>query len=213
MRYLLMTALVAITFTILSVSVCAAALKFTPAAEKGWEVKEKDGKAKTYITGNGAGKAYCMKSENASFSLQREIKVDVKEYPYVTWRWKVLELPEKGDFRNSKKDDQAAQLFVAFSGSESISYIWDSSAPVGSKGEQWVPWVVTIKILVVETGPANVGRWVSVTRNVYDDYKAMFGKEPPLAEGLRFQINSQYTSDTAESCIDCVEFTKTPPAR
>lgn len=207
----LKTILAAAALVMLSATACQAALKFTPATEKGWELKEKDGKAKTYIADDGGVKAFCMRSDRASFSIQRGIKVDVKKYPYVTWRWKVNKLPGKGDFRDGDKDDQAAQFFVAFSGDESISYIWDSTAPAGAKGEQWVPWVMTVKILVVETGPANVGKWMSVTRNVYEDYKKLYGKEPPMAEGLRFQINSQYTGDTAESCIDCVEFAKTPP--
>lgn len=189
-----------------------AALKFTPATDKAWELKENKGKAKTYIADDGGVKVYCMKSDKASFSIQRDINVDVKEYPYVTWRWKVNELPENGDFRNSKKDDQAAQFFVAFDGDDSICYIWDSTAPVGSTADQSIPWVVGIKVVVVDSGKNNVGKWISVTRNVHDDYVKLYGEEPPVAEGLRFQINSQYTADTAESCLECVEFTKAPPA-
>jgi hypothetical protein len=176
----------------------------------GWEVKEKDGKAKAYPIDDGGVKAICMKSDKASFSVQRKIAVDIKEYPYVTWRWKVSELPKGGDFRHDGTDDQAAQLFVLMDGRESISYIWDPSAPLGATGSHYIPMVMKVRILVVDSGEKDKGRWVSVTRNVYEDYKKLFGKEPPLAEGLRFQINSQHTGTSAESCLEYVEFRKSP---
>ncbi len=183
---------------------------FLPGHEDGWKVKEKEGKALTYHPETDGEDCICLKSDKASFSIQREIKVDVKKTPYITWRWKVLDLPEGGDFRDGDRDDQAAQLFVAFEGRDSISYVWDTTAPVGATGEQWIPWVMTVKILVVESGPEKLGKWVTVTRNVYEDYKELYGEEPPPAEGLRFQVNSQYTGTTAESCIESIEFSDKP---
>jgi len=176
----------------------------------GWQVKEKEGKASFAPIDDGGVKALCMKSENTSFSIQREIKVDVKQYPYVTWRWRVDRLPKGGDFRHDSTDDQAAQLFVAFAGRDSISYIWDTTAPVGTTGSQWIPMVMKVKITVVGSGGKDLGKWVSVTRNVYEDYKKLFGHEPPAAEGLRFQINSQHTGTSAGSCLEYVEFRNTP---
>jgi Protein of unknown function (DUF3047) len=184
---------------------------FLPGHEPGWVVKEKDGKAVTYHPEETDEDCICLKSDKASFSIQREIKVDIKKTPYMTWRWRANALPDGGDFRDGDKDDQAAQLFVAFEGRDSISYIWDTTAPVGSTGEQWIPWVMTVKIVVVESGPKNLGGWVSYTRNVYEDYKKLFGKEPPMAEGLRFQINSQHTGTSAESCIERIEFSEKAP--
>jgi hypothetical protein len=34
---------------------------------------------------------------------------------------------------------------------------------------------------------------------VYDDYKKLYGDEPPAVKGMRFQINSQHTGTSAES--------------
>jgi len=175
----------------------------------GWELKVKKGAGKAFVLADEGVKAVCLKGENASFSIQRKISVDVKEYPYVTWRWKVTDMPKGADFRKSDKDDQAAQLFVAF-GRKSISYIWDTTAPVGSEGGSSVPLVMSVKIVVVDSGQQDAGKWVTVTRNVYEDYKRLYGKEPPTAEGLRFQINSQYTHTKAQSCLASVEFRKKP---
>jgi len=172
----------------------------------GWELKVKDGKANTSIIENGGVKAICMRSEKASFSLQRKINVNIKDYPVLTWRWKVTELPKGGDMRKDSTDDQAAQIFVAFSGRDSISYVWDTTAPVGATRSFSVPLVMKVRIVAVASGPGDAGKWVTVTRNVYEDYKRLYGSEPPVAEGLRYQINSQHTGTTAESCLESVEF-------
>ncbi len=176
----------------------------------GWQVKVKDGKPLYGIVEDEGVKAFEMKSYNSSFSVQRKINVDIGEYPYISWRWKAIELPKGGDFRKSGKDDQAAQVFVAFPGHRSISYIWDTTAPVGSVGAFSIPLVMNVKIIVVTSGEADIGKWVTVTRNVYDDYKRLYGENPPPAEGLRFQINSQHTKTTACARLAWLQFKKGP---
>lgn len=176
----------------------------------GWELVVKDGTPKVYLMGGAGSNAICLRADKASFSIQRKIDVDVKKYPYLSWRWMVKEQPKGGDFRAGGKDDQAAQIFVAFEGRKSIAYIWDATAPVGSEGELHIPMVVDTKIIVVKSGPGDKGGWVSLTRNVYADYRRLFKEEPPKAKGLRFQANSQHTGTTAESCLESVEFTRSP---
>jgi Protein of unknown function (DUF3047) len=175
-----------------------------------WELKVRDGKPIYGIVEDEGVKALEMKSYNSSFAVQRKINVDLGEYPYISWRWKAIELPKGGDFRKSGKDDQAAQVFVAFPGHKSISYIWDTTAPVGSVGTLSIPLVMKVKIIVVTSGEADIGKWVTVTRNVYEDYKRLYGEYPPPAEGLRFQINSQHTKTTACSRLAWLQFKKNP---
>jgi Protein of unknown function (DUF3047) len=176
----------------------------------GWQLKVKDGTPAYGIVEDDGVKAFEMKSHSSSFSVQRKINVNVGEYPYISWRWKAIELPKGGDFRKSGKDDQAAQVFVAFPGRKSISYIWDTTAPVGSAGEFSIPLLMDVKIIVVTSGEAEIGKWVTVTRNVYEDYKRLYGEEPPPAEGIRFQINSQHTKTTACSRLAWLQFRKAP---
>ena len=177
----------------------------------GWELQVKEGKPEVSLGEDNGRQAVCMASDGSSYSVQRKVDVDVHDYPYVSWRWRVDRLPESGDFRREGKDDQAAQLLIAFAGKKAISYIWDTTAPAGETGEYHVPFVIDVQILVVESGPAKSGEWLTVTRNVLDDYRRLFGKEPPAAEGLRFQINTQHTGSSARSCLESVQFSKTPP--
>ena len=173
-----------------------------------WELKVKSGKASFDIMRDGDIPALHLKSVDSSFSLQGEVNVDVKRYPVLSWKWKVTQLPKNGDFRRSKTDDQAAQLFLAFTKTKAIVYIWDTSAPQGlMESTSPVPFM-TVKVVVVRSGPAELGKWITESRNVYEDYKKLYGSEPPAVEGVRFQINSQHTGTAAECYFADVAFKK-----
>ncbi len=174
----------------------------------GWELKEKTGRADVSVVEADGVHALQLRSADTSFSLQRAVQVDLKQYPILTWKWKVNKLPSGGDFRRTKTDDQAAQLFVAFSRTRAIVYIWDTSAPEGLMADAPSPPFMSIKAVVVRSGPARAGQWLTETRNVYEDYQKFFGTtaNPPLASGMRIQINTQHTRTSGESYFADVAF-------
>jgi hypothetical protein len=174
----------------------------------GWELNEKSGNADFMLVREDGLHALNLRSKESSFSFQKRIQVDTKQYPVLSWHWKVTKLPEGGDFRNSGKDDQAAQLFVAFSRTKAIVYIWDTTAPVGAVGDAAAPPFFSIKAVVVRSGIEDTGQWVSEKRNIYEDYRRIFGHEPPPARGMRIQINSQHTGTAAESFFSNVTFSR-----
>ncbi len=172
----------------------------------GWELKEKSGKADFAVVKDGDITAARFRSANSSFSLQKEVKIDLKQFPIFTWKWKVTKLPAHGDLRNSETDDQAAQLFLSFSKNKAIVYIWDTTAPQGLiENTSPVP-LMTVKVVVLRSGPADERKWITESRNVYEDYKKLYGSEPPTVSGIRLQINSQHTKTSAESYFADVVF-------
>jgi hypothetical protein len=177
----------------------------TPA---GWEVKENSGKADFAIVKDDGLAAVRLRSANTSFSLQKEAHVNLKQYPVLNWKWKVTKLPDGGDFRKSGTDDQAAQLFIAFSKTRAIVYIWDTTAPQGTMDKAAGPFFMSIKAVVVRSGKTGTGSWITETRNVYDDYRRLFSEEPGEVNGVRLQINSQHTKSSAESFFADVSFKK-----
>jgi len=179
-------------------------------APRGWKLLCSNRSATCYFTEEDSVEGFCIRTDDSKNFVQKKVHVDVNEYPYVTWRWKVKELPANGDCRNSDTDDQAAQLYIAFDDKQVIGYIWDTNAPVGKGAEYSSPLISGVKTIVVESGERDKGRWISVTRNVREDYKRLFGGEPSEARGIRFQANSQHTNTVAEACLERVEFTRTP---
>lgn len=51
-----------------------------------WKLKEKYGAADVRIVSDNSEKVVQLKSDNASFSIEREVNVDIKNYPYLAWR-------------------------------------------------------------------------------------------------------------------------------
>ena len=175
-------------------------------APSAWHVKEHSGK--TDITGCTDNDGACVHfiSRDSSFALERSVEVNPEELPLLCWRWKVTHLPQSGDLRNRATDDQAAQLLVAFSDRRVLSYLWDSNAPKGTMESVSAIPLVHVFAVVCESGPSELNRWVSETRNVAADYERAFGKPAPLIKGLRLQINTQHTGGNAESYFGPVAF-------
>ena len=175
-----------------------------------WALAEKSGHASLALAKLDGLNALVMRSADTSFSIQRQVKVDLEQYPILTWKWKVTKLPAGGDFRKTKTDDQAAQLFVALSKTRAIVYLWDTTAPQGLTAEASAPPPMKIKVVVVRSGPAQTGRWITETRNVYEDYRKLFGggEKPLVVSGMRIQINTQHTKTSAESYFADLVFKK-----
>jgi len=174
----------------------------------GWHLQERIGKADFSVIKEGDLYALRLRSEETSFSFEKPVTVDPRQYPIFSWKWKVTKLPAGGDFRSSKKDDQAAQLFLAFSNRKIIVYIWDTNAPKGSVDDTWAPPFLTIKAIVIRSGLGDAGQWITEKRNVYEDYLRLFGQEPPELAGIRIQINSQHTQSSGESFFGDMVFVK-----
>jgi hypothetical protein len=150
-----------------------------------------------------------------NFGIKKDIKFDIRNYPYLSWRWKVTQLPRGGDIREKELDDEAGQIYVIFPrfpamlNSLSVGYIWDSTAPVGLSGTSKA--YSKMKYVVLQSGSAKLNQWVRETRNVYEDFKRLFQEEPPRAGAVLLYINSQHTKGTAECLYDDIFFSSSPP--
>ncbi len=147
-----------------------------------------------------------LKSVKSSFALEHSVDVDPAQMPFLTWHWKVAQLPGGGDFRRASTDDQAAQVLVAFSDKRILTYIWDSSAPKGTMQNASNIPLVRIFAVVCQSGAAEANKWIAESRNLAADYERAYGRIAPRVKGLRLQINSQHTGTVAESYFGEVAF-------
>jgi len=192
--------------------------KHNQAPPHGWELETHHGAATLATVREEVGTALKLHSDKSSFSIQKYIDVDLKSTPWLVWEWKVTAVPEQGDFTKTERDDQAAQLILAFSKSfwemqKTVSYIWGSTAPIGTMGDtaagKLLP-LIDLKAVVVRSGKQDMGKWITESRNVFEDYKQLYGKEPERVVGVRIQINSQHTKAKAESLWGPASFKSVP---
>jgi hypothetical protein len=174
-----------------------------------WQIKVNHGRPDFAPCADGDGPCLHLKSMKASFALERRVDVNPKEMPFLTWRWKVTQLPAGGDVRNSALDDQAAQLLVAFADRHILTYVWDTTAPKGTIQNASAIPLVHISAVVCESGAAEINRWITESHNVVMDYLRAFDRPAPRVTGLRIQINSQHTGTVAESYFGEVAFRST----
>ena len=186
-RFGLLLALLALVLVARSAQISLILLKLpAPAAGKlpeGWTVKVNHGTPRVTMGASPEGPFVQLRSHKSSFSLERGVDVDLAEYPYLAWRWKVNELPRGGDFRKASTDDQAAQVLVAFQDRRVLTYIWDSSAPRGTMAHASSIPLVHIFAVVCQSGPEQINRWVAESRNLAEDYERAYGRRPPHVRG------------------------------
>jgi outer membrane protein OmpA-like peptidoglycan-associated protein len=164
-----------------------------------------------------------ISSGDSSFGVRKEFRVDVRKFPILCWRWKVNKLPRGGDVRKTSTDDQALQVYVAFkatgfpaiTNTPVIGYIWDNEAPKGWTGRSPQIGGSKLRYIVLRNKTDQTGKWYMERRNLYKDYKKLFGDikggEPQgLTTGLQIHINSQHTKSPVDSLIGEIYFSDTP---
>jgi hypothetical protein len=171
-----------------------------------WSIKVNRGQPDVSVCQDPEGPCVRLKSVRSSFSLERGVDVDPAQTPFLSWRWKVAQLPAGGDFRRSATDDQAAQVLVAFADRRILTYIWDTSAPKGLAQQSSSIPLIHVFAIVSESGAADMNRWIAEKHNVAADYERAFGRSVPHVKGVRLQINSQHTGTVAESYFGEVAF-------
>lgn len=149
-------------------------------------------------------KALWVRSQKASYFLANAAQpFDAAELPYLSWSWQALVLPTDGDVRQhnllfgANRNDQALQVLVAFEGGTVLSYVWDTTAPVGTEVDE-PSLVATVKTSVIDSGAVYLNRWRGHKVNIYDDYQRRFSKMPPRVTGVLVQTNSNHTASVGE---------------
>ena len=153
-----------------------------------------------------------MKSTNEGSTVTRDIKgrIQLKETPILEWSWKAVVLPKNGNSCRKASDDQALQVFVVWPRfpeavrSRIIGYVWDTTQPAGTicKSEK----TGTVTYIVMRSGPAQLGKWLTERRNVLEDFTKIYGEAPDNPAGLSISIDSNDTSSTSESFMGAIAF-------
>jgi hypothetical protein len=141
-------------------------------------------------------------SNNAASGLIYRIEYDPQEYPYITWSWKADKVITSGDATQKSKDDYSARIYALFPSfffwkTTAINYIWANKLPLNTI----IPSSYTNNsaMVSVESGPANTGKWITETRNLYNDYILFFGKKPPKVAAIAIMTDTDNTGESTSA--------------
>lgn len=175
-----------------------------------WEEKIFKGRVLYSVEVDKKGGYLAAYSKNSASGIFYEISFRPKKQPIVSWKWKVIKFPDKkegqlGISQWIEKDDYAARFYVIFPSffftrTRSLEYVWDKDLPEGTVMTS--PYYRNIKIIVAESTDKNLGKWVLEKRNIYEDFKRAFGREPGSVGAIAIMTDTDNTVSTAEADYD-----------
>lgn len=166
-------------------------------------VTEEDGKK--FLRGESRGEAIRMSL--AANGEQGGIRWDLNEYPRLRWTWRAQKLPEGAREDRNSLNDTGAALYVTFETNwlglpRSIKYTYSSTLPVGT-----VVSFTNLRVIVVASGQdGNVGEWVTIERDVVEDYDSVFGRSAPdVPIGISLWTDSTETGSESKADFGKIE--------
>lgn len=123
-------------------------------------------------------------AKHLNFPLVGKGEINIHETPVFSWRWRVHDIPVGANEDADDLNDTAASVYVVFDMGrvmfrrvpKSIRYTWSSTLP---EGKEMSKFFGNQKIIVLESGEENTGKWQTIERNIVEDYRRLFGDEPP----------------------------------
>jgi hypothetical protein len=172
--------------------------------------------------GNAVVKA---EADRSASGIYKKVDIDPVRFPILKWRWKVDHILERGDERTRAGDDYAARIYVTFAYDPDTASLWERSQyavikfvygeypPQGALNYIWAnrlpkgrdidnAYTDRAKMIAVESGTENSGRWMEEGVNLYEDYKRLFGKEPPHISGIALMTDTDNTGGSAIGYYD-----------
>lgn len=179
-------------------------------------------KARTAYEWSAASSAVRAVSVKAASGLIRRHQGPVADAPVLRWRWKISGTLPKGDEARKDGDDYAARMYVTFKYEPSrvglgtrlkyaavkalrgehpphnaIAYIWANKLAAGESAPS--PYTDRVRMVAVRSGGSAAGEWRAEERNVLEDYRRLFGEEPPPYAGIALMTDTDDTAGSAEA--------------
>lgn len=182
----------------------------------------------------GGARVLKVEAEDSYGNLVHGLHAQLSERGTLSWRWRVDKLVEDADLKQRSGDDSPAKLclFFAFDTSqlplgertrlsmaqsvtgqdvpgETLCYVWDNKLPADTGITN--AFTKRIRMIVLASGSAKLGQWVTERRNVVVDYQRLFGDESggkvPEVIGVAISADADNTHGHALSYFGDVTLT------
>ena len=170
-------------------------------------------------------------SNSSASGYIHKISVNPKEFPTLTWQWKIDNLISKANINTKSGDDYPARIYITFeydmerlSGWEKfkveayylskgvypplavLNYVWDNKQPIGYSTPN--AYTDRVQMIVVQSGDTKVGKWVTQQVNIYDDYVRVFGETPGKITAIAIMTDTDNTMESATAYYGDIHLSK-----
>lgn len=174
------------------------------------------------LVNDGDRRVLRIRSHASASSWAAPLDIDTTRLPMLQWRWKVSRALSASDLRRRESDDYAARLYVLFAlptdrlsladrlllqsarllagvdvPTAALCYVWGRAQPVGSSG--WNPYTDRVRMVVVDSGDEQAGRWRDHRRNLGTDWAEAFGGALPRVSGLALSADTDNSGEQVET--------------
>jgi len=190
-----------------------------------WTMSRLKGLSRYQLVEDGGATVLKGSARASASGLLHYVDLDIRERPVLSWRWKVADLAPSDD----SPDDSPVRILVNFAGDYSkipfgdrlfydqfrfftgqrlpyagVMYVWGSRTPNG--GEVRNKYTSRIKMIAVESGRENLGRWLEESRDVAEDYRRLFGEEPGKVVSVGIMTETDATDRALEAYYGDIAF-------
>jgi len=184
----------------------------------------------TSYTIESKGKERYLKTESDSSAsgIVYKNEFNVYAFPKVRWEWKIENVYQNGDSSTKSGDDYPLRLYIIFKYNPDtasfvervkynaakllygeyppyniLSYIWANK----KHKETVISNVYTSKskMVLLQEGKANAGKWISQDVNIVNDYRRAFGVNPPALVNIAIMNDSDNTGESSVSYVRYIE--------
>lgn len=154
--------------------------------------------------------------------LARPVEIDLARTPILCWSWRIDAPLVNADMSKKSGDDYAARVYVAFRlppgmidfytrvklslartiygdavPDAALNYVWDNRYPIGTIRPN--AYTDRTRMIVVESGAAKAGVWVSERRDLLSDFRLGFATDQGEATLLAVASDTDNTAEKARA--------------
>lgn len=152
-------------------------------------------------------------SRNSASGLMKKVRVDIREYPYLNWSWRIENRMDIENEKIKQGDDYAARIYVVIDGgiliwrTRAVNYVWASAA---SKGETWENAFAgkNALMMALRSRQDKTSTWYSEKRNVYEDLRRLFGQDFHFIDAIALMTDTDNSHGQARAFYGDIFFSK-----
>jgi len=206
--------------------------------DKGWEPLEFPNisrKTQYRLVTDTDGRVLRAEANGSASGLITRLNIEPGDSLLLKWRWKVSNVYKKGDATQKSGDDYPARIYVAFEyepektsffdrvkrkavsvfadgelPGSALNYIWANRLPEGEIVTN--PFSDETRMLAVDSGAEQAGKWISHERDIVADYREAFGTAPPAIVGIGVMSDADNTGEQATAWFGDIQLIRSAQA-
>ena len=138
--------------------------------------------------------------------------MNLDEYPFLHWQWKVEKVIQSGDETTREGDDYAARVYVIVDGglffwrTKALNFVWASNKEKGSIWANAFAGQSAIMTALRNNREDSTGVWQTEKVDLRTAFKKHFGGDFNRINAVAIMSDTDNTESVAESCYGDIFF-------